>query len=138
MTRKLFLRTLMLLITAAVITSVPLARAQDDSASMTIKRFVICNAIEDREPVGITNNFVAGSEKAYAFLEATDISSDVEISFVWIYENSEVARITLPIRQGSRWRTNSSKKLAGRAGAWRVEIQDATATVLSSLEFTVE
>ncbi|MEN8136009.1 MAG: DUF2914 domain-containing protein [Thermodesulfobacteriota bacterium] len=108
------------------------------SALMTISRFVTCQAVEDREPVGSTTAFPSGTETAYAYLEATEIGADVEVSFVWYHESNEVARVPLSIRQGSRWRTYSSKKLAGRTGAWRVEIQDSASAVLASVDFTVE
>jgi hypothetical protein len=49
-----------------------------------------------------------------------------------------VARVPLTIRQGNRWRTYASKKMAGRPGAWRVEIQDAKAAVLATLNFSVK
>lgn len=108
------------------------------SAQMTINRFLTCQTVENREPVGITNTFSNASEKAYAYLEVTGISADVEVSFVWYHGSKEVARVPMSIRQGNRWRTNSSKKLAGRTGAWRVEIQDPNANILASQDFTVE
>ena len=110
----------------------------DASAVMTINRFVACQAVEEREPVGATDTFAATTETAYAFLEATSISADVQVSFVWLHEGKEVARVPLTIRQGNRWRTYSSKKLAGRPGSWRVEVQDAKEATLASLDFTVE
>lgn len=109
-----------------------------EPALMTINRFLACQAVEDHEPVGTTDTFAAGTEAAYAYLEATGISADVAISFVWYHGGNEVARVPLSVRQGSRWRTYSSKKLAGRAGAWRVEIQDSASAVLASVDFTVE
>lgn len=114
------------------------AEAADTSAVMTINRFVICQGIEDREPTGETKTFAAGTETAYAFLEARNISADVKVNAIWIYEGNEVARVPLSIRQGNRWRTNSSKQLAGRPGAWQVQIQDAQNAVLASLDFTAE
>lgn len=120
-----------------------LANAQEETpkmepAQMTINRFVICQDVENHEPVGITNTFSADTEAAYAFLEARDVSADVEVDFVWYHGNEELARVPLSIRKGYRWRTYSSKKLAGRTGQWKVEIQDQTGAVLSSLDFTVE
>ena len=112
--------------------------SDEASAVMTINRFVACQAVEEREPVGATNTFAAGTETAYAYLEAASISADVQVSFVWIHEGKEVARVPLTIRQGNRWRTYSSKKLAGRPGSWRVEMQDAKEAVLASVDFTVE
>jgi len=110
----------------------------EEPANMTISRFVTCQAVENHEPTGITNTFPADTEKAYAFLEATKISADVKVEFVWLHNDKETARVPVSIREGSRWRTYSSKKLAGRTGKWQVEIQDQTGAVLASLDFTVE
>ena len=112
--------------------------AADSSAVMTINRFVTCQSIENREPAGETTTFTAGTETAYAFLEARSISADLEVNVVWIYDGNEVARVPLSIRQGNRWRTHSSKQLAGRPGAWQVQVQDAQNAVLASLDFTAE
>lgn len=112
--------------------------AEEDTTSLTINRLVICSGIENREPVDNVSTFPAGTEMAYAFLEATKISHDVEVSFVWLHDGNEVARVILPIRQGNRWRTFSSKKLAGRSGTWRVEVQDSSSAVLAATDFTVE
>ena len=112
--------------------------AADTSAVMTINRFVTCQGIEDREPANETKTFAAGTETAYAFLEARNISADVEVNVVWIYDGNEVARVPLSIRQGNRWRTYSTKQLEGRPGAWQVQVQDAQSAVLASLDFTAE
>jgi hypothetical protein len=114
------------------------AWAEEDTANLTINRLVICSGIENREPVDNVSSFPAGTEMAYAFLEATDISGDVEVSMVWLHEGSEVARVILPIRQGYRWRTYSNKNLAGLSGSWRVEVQDSNSTVLAATEFMLE
>ena len=138
MTKIQLLRTMLLtslLLLPALSNAIAL---EGESALMTINRFLICQAVEDREPAGTTDTLTTGTEKAYAYLEATGISADVEISFVWYHGSNEVARVPLSIRQGNRWRTYSSKKLAGRTGAWRVEIQDSASAVLASVDFTVE
>jgi hypothetical protein len=113
-------------------------RAEDDTTTLTISRLVICSGIANREPVDSVSTFPAGTDKAYAFMEATDISHDVEVSMVWLHEGTEVARVILPIRQGIRWRTYSSKKLGGQPGTWRVEVQDSNGSVLASINFKVE
>jgi hypothetical protein len=138
MTKVQILRTL-LLTALLLLPALSSAIAQEGgSALMTISRFLTCQAVEDHEPVGSTDTFTAGTETAYAYLEATAISADVAISFVWYHGSNEVARVPLSVRQGNRWRTYSNKKLAGRTGAWRVEIQDSTSAVLASVDFTVE
>ncbi len=141
MTRNAALSPLVLFLTVAFATllwSATSVRAAESTASLTINRLVICSGVDNHEPVDNVTTFPAGTERAYAFLEATNISSDVEVSFVWLYQGKEVARVILPIRAGNRWRTYSSKTLAGRSGAWRVEVQDAGGTNLAAVDFTVQ
>jgi hypothetical protein len=134
----LFLALMLTVISSTLLWPAAPAAAEETIASLTINRLIICSGIENREPVDTVSVFAAGSEVAYAFLEATNISTDVEVSFVWRHGDSEVGRVILPIRAGTRWRTYSSKKLAGRSGAWQVEVQDSTGAVLASVDFTVE
>ncbi len=109
-----------------------------ENASLIISRLVIAGSIEDREPVGVVNAFSASTEKVYCFLEAKEILEVTTVSFVWYYGDTKTATVELPIGISPRWRTYSSKKLGGRTGEWKVELQDAGGNVLDSVAFTVE
>ena len=117
--------------------NVPAAFSMDDPG-FTIKRMVISKDVIDREPVGAGDFFSAATDKVYCFLEAADIETDTQVSIVWYWSSQEMARVALPIREGRRWRTYSSKKLGGRKGNWRAELQDASGIVHNSVGFTVE
>ena len=112
-------------------------QAQDD-AIFTISRMVIAGSVEDREPVGVVDEFAASTERVYCFLEATQIKEDFTVKFVWYHGDQKNAEVELQLRQGSRWRTYSSKKLGARTGSWTVELQDTEGNVLHSIGFTVE
>lgn len=103
-----------------------------------IEQFVIARNIQNREPIGIVNTFSSSTKKVYCFLEAKDIIKKINISFVWYFQEKEIANVELLLRQGKRWRTYSSKKLAGSKGDWKVELQDASGTVIDTVNFTVE
>lgn len=109
-----------------------------DGPGFAVSRMVVCEDILAREPLGVADTFAAATEKVYCFLEARDIEEDTDVSFVWYYNDREMARVVLPLRQGGRWRTNSSKQLAGLKGQWKVELQDASGAVLNSVSFLVE
>lgn len=113
------------------------ARAQD-GPGFDVARFVVCEGVSDREPVGVTNTFQAETEKAYAFLEARNIEANGEVDFVWIHEGVELDRIRLKLGAGPRWRTYSAKSLHGRVGNWRVELQGMDGKVITSADFKVE
>ena len=109
-----------------------------DDPGFSITRMVICQGVSDREPNGITDTFSVDAETVFSFLEAKDIEFDTTISFVWYFEGQEKARISLPLQEGKRWRTYSSKKLANLKGNWSVELQENSGIVLNSVSFRVE
>jgi hypothetical protein len=129
-----------IIITASfILTSTALqAGAQESILVFTVERLVIAGSVENREPVGVVDAFASTTEKVYCFLEARDITKDANINFIWYHGDEEMARIELPLRQGPRWRTYSSKKIAGLKGNWKVELQDEGGTVLQAVEFMVE
>lgn len=104
----------------------------------SVERMLIAGSIEDIEPVGVVSAYSASTEKVYCFLEATDITEDTKVSFVWFHEDKRMATVTLPLRKGLKWRTYASKKLGGLTGQWRVELHDADGNVVLDAGFTVE
>jgi hypothetical protein len=115
----------------------PAAFSMDDPG-FTINRMVVSKDVVDKEPVGVGDFFSAATEKLYCFLEATNIEQDMQVSFVWFWSSQEMARVNLTLQKGNRWRTYSSKKLAGLKGQWKVELQDSSGVVHNSISFTVE
>ncbi len=108
------------------------------AASFTIARMVLCENVENHEPVGVAEVFPVDTPKAYAYLEAVDIAEDTTVSFVWHYEENQVAKVDLTLRKGSRWRTYASKNIATLKGDWKVELRDAGGNVLKAIAFRVE
>jgi hypothetical protein len=109
-----------------------------DDPEFAIKRMVICEKIEAKEPVAIGETFSADTENVYCFLEAQAIENDTTVSFVWYYENREMARVSLPLTKGMRWRTYSSKKIMGLKGNWKVELLESSGIILNSVSFQVQ
>jgi hypothetical protein len=113
------------------------ASAMDDPA-FAIGRMVACETVSGNEPVHPSEIFAVDIGTVYCFLEAKDIEQDTTISFVWYYEKREMARITLPLQKGKRWRTFSSKKLEDLRGSWKVELVEASGIVLNAISFRVQ
>jgi hypothetical protein len=109
-----------------------------DDPGFVISRMLMCETVSDNEPVHPSETFAIDIGTVYCFLEATAIEEDTTISFVWYHENMEMARITLPLQKGKRWRTFSSKKLDGLQGNWKVELVEASGIVLNTLSFQVQ
>jgi hypothetical protein len=114
------------------------AYGQEKATGFTIARFVVGTGVENREPVGVAEMFPAPTEKVFCFLEATGISEDTEVSFVWFYGEKEMLKTSLPLKMGSRWRTYASKNLAGMKGDWKVELRDSSGNSLKEIAFKVE
>lgn len=134
-------RVLQALVMIAVMITFSLAsgqRAANAQADLTVERLVVCEYVQDREPVAVAEIFTTDMEKVYAFLEARNIAQETQLSFVWFYNEAQVADVALTVGQGDRWRTYSSKNLAGLAGDWRVEVQDGEGNVLGSVSFLVQ
>lgn len=107
-------------------------------AGLTVARLVTAKDVVDREPTDVTDTFPATIETVYCFLEARNIKADTEVSMVWYYGDEEAALVTLLLRTSNRWRTWSSKQIAGRTGKWKVVLKDSSGNELKTIEFTVE
>jgi hypothetical protein len=104
----------------------------------TIARFVVGTGVENREPVGVAETFPATTEKVYCFLEATEISKDTEVSFVWFLGDKEMLKTNLPLKMGPKWRTFANKNVGGMKGDWKVEMRDVNGNLLKDAKFKVE
>ena len=131
-------RVVALLVGAVLIGAAGGFTADAQAAAFDVKRLVICKDVQNREPVDASDTFSADTPKVYAFLEAVNISADTDIGFVWYHGENEMLRVTVPVRQGGRWRTYANKNLYGLTGAWRVEIQAPDGAVIGAIGFEVK
>lgn len=135
--KKLAITSCILLCSIIIGLNIPSPAVAQDK-SFDVSRLVICIDIKNREPVGISDIFTSTTEKVYCFLEATNIVADTTASFVWYFEQKQMAKIDLSLKKGNHWRTYSSKKLAKLKGTWKVEIQDEQGNIVKSINFKVE
>ena len=112
--------------------------ATKETAPFTIKRLVVGTGAESGEPVGVAETFPASTEKVYCFLEAIDISKDMEVSFIWFNGDKEMSKFSVPLKMGPRWRTYAYKNLRELKGDWKVEIRDPDGKVVKDVKFKVE
>jgi hypothetical protein len=119
-------------------TILPTLGQEKAKPEFTIGRLVVGTGVENREPVGVAETFPATTEKVYCFLEATEISKDTEVSFVWFLGDKEMAKTNLPLTMGPRWRTFANKTVEGMKGDWKVEIRDSGGNLVQEVKFKVE
>jgi len=125
-----------LLFAMAILGMSPPASGQENE--FTIARLVVGTGVENREPVGVAETFPATTEKVYCFLEATEISKDTEVSFVWFHGDKEMLKTSLPLKTGPKWRTFADKNVEGMKGDWKVEIRDSGGKLVKEVKFKVE
>ena len=113
-------------------------KAAKEGPGFSIARLVVGTGVENREPVGMAETFPASTEKVYCFLEATNITQDTEVSFVWFHGEKEIWKLSLPLKMGPKWRTNASKTVSGLPGDWKVEIKDVDGNLVQDVKFKVE
>ena len=129
---------MIVLLSAALVLTGMIAGAAAQGAPFTIERLVVGADVQEREPVGITDIFPAGTETVFCFVEARNISQPVNIQMVWYFGEEEVARVPLSLGAGPRWRTYASKKIGDRQGNWKVYLQDDADQTLGSVQFVAE
>jgi hypothetical protein len=111
-----------------------LAQAQQAKA-MDVAAAEIGRNVVNRELVDPGTSFPVTVGKLYCFSKIANISTASQITHVWYYGDTERARISLSVNPPS-WRTYSSKIIqAHEIGAWRVEILDASGTLLQTVSF---
>lgn len=105
---------------------------------MEIQEAIITTGISEREPIDQVTTQPTSVGKLYCFTRIVGADDETRVTHVWYRGDQEMARVQLPVRS-SNWRTWSSKSiLPDWAGAWRVEVLDATGNPLTTVAFTLE
>ena len=114
------------------------APAAAQEANFQVAQFVVCSDVQNHAPVNVVDVFPAETERVFCFLEAHDVRQDTQVQIVWYHQDEELARVPLPLGQGERWRTYSSKLVNGLTGNWKVYLQDQSGAILSEVQFAVQ
>src|SRR5439155_14647587 len=78
-----------------------------------------------------------GQVVCWTKLSGAPSGSETTIHHVWFHGDTQVSDVELHV-SGSPWRTWSRKTVPPDwTGAWRVEVRDASGTVLKRIDFTV-
>ncbi|MFU8861019.1 MAG: DUF2914 domain-containing protein [Cyclonatronaceae bacterium] len=109
--------------------------AQEAGASPEVIEFLLCEDVEDREPVNPKETFTTLDERVYAYARIYNTEEPVNLHFRWTHDGAVYANINLLIGVSQAWRTYSSVQIL--EGEWKVELVDENDNVLASTEFTV-
>lgn len=112
----------------------------DRDAPLRVKRLVVAEGVEDREPVAAAEAFPAGSKRIYAFVEIGNEERAHSEIFVSITPQGEAerGRIRLKIGASPRWRTWAFTRLAQEPGIYDVVVRDAKGEEIGRTQFAVE
>lgn len=110
-------------------------------AELKVKRLVVAEGVEDREPVEAGTSFKAGAvERIYAFVElenATREPGQVTVAFEPAGGGGASGNVTLDVGGAPRWRTWAYTRAAKRPGAWTAVVRSADGEVLARTPFEV-
>ena len=113
---------------------------EQDKGSFTavvVEEGVICRDVLHRRPLVVGNSFKASVGKLYCFTKIVGAQSPIEITHVWYFGNSKMAKVNLPVKSPS-WRTYSSKTIHPQdIGGWHVEVLGPEGSVLWSVQFKI-
>lgn len=131
----------MVALIAATVAAYHPAAAQEPAqatSSVTVEA-VLTTAVVDRVAQDTVSAIPAPApeDTLYLWTRVSGAAPGAVIHHVWSRGGEQVADVELTVN-GSPWRTWSRKTItADMTGAWRVEVRDATGTVLQTIDFTV-
>ena len=109
--------------------------AQDAGTGTEVIEFLLCEDVEDREPVNPKENFTTLDERVYAYARIHNTEEPVNLYFRWTHDGAVYANINLLTGVSEAWRTYSSVQIL--AGEWKVELVGKDNEVLATAEFMV-
>ena len=113
------------------------AKAREPSSPLTVELGVICRGVAYRRPLAIGDSFPASVGELYCFTNIVGARSPTQITHVWYFGDTEMARVNLKVK-ASTWRTYSSKAIkAHEVGQWRVAVLGPGGKALKTLEFKI-
>lgn len=104
---------------------------------LKIERIAIAVAVEDRQPIGVSDVFADTVGALYCFTEIRGMGETTTVSQVWYYGEKRMAEVKLTVR-GYRWRTWSTKVMQVEwTGDWRVDVVSEDGKILKSKRFRI-
>lgn len=108
----------------------------EGETKLEVLEFLVAEDVVDREPLSPKGGLVAGKGPLIAFARIRNKGAPSQVSFVWQYRDSEVARFDTKVGTSVRWRTWSAQKIW--PGAWRVLLKSADGKTLSEISFDAD
>ena len=108
------------------------------AAELQVADAVITTGIENQMPIDEVQVHPADYGKLFCFTRILGAEKETQVTHVWYYQESELARVELPVGSAD-WRTYSSKRFLPQwAGQWQVVVLDEAGRQLASVPFVLE
>jgi hypothetical protein len=115
----------------------PYQARRHQKAGVVVERAVLCAAVDDRVPQGISSTFAPSVGKVFYYTVVCGAERPMTLFHLWSRDGKETARVPVQV-QSARWRTFSSKTIdPSCAGAWTVKVVDAGGKEFASNDFSV-
>lgn len=117
----------------------PQQEPREASEELSVKRLVVTDRIQGREPANAAELRADGSE-VFAFVELSNPGSEEQrIEIVFEHQSGQqVGFIKLPVpRDSSRWRTWGQTRQIKKGGHWVARVRSEDGTELMTQRFTV-
>lgn len=124
---------------ASAVSTAPDAPAGLPADALQIKRLVVTDRIEDREPVA-DSELRADGTQVFAFVELANLSTDAQsIEIVFEHESGQqVGFVKLPVpKEKSRWRTWGKTEQIKKTGRWVAKVRSSGGNELMRQDFVV-
>lgn len=138
---RVFLSTVCIVVSIMLLSKIGFSeeKGQKETARLfSISQIVVAEDIREREPIGIADSFPLDVDRVYVYIEATDITEDTDITVNWYHEGEKVHSYTLPLTEGTRWRTYAYKNIFRREGNWEIKLIDENGDEVESVTFEVK
>lgn len=107
------------------------------ASNVKVAEGVITTQIVERAPVDELENYPAQKGQLFCFTKLVGAEGETSVTHVWLYQDKEMARVTLPVRSAS-WRTYSSKNILPEwSGEWKVQVLDEAGEEVAVIPFTL-
>ena len=117
----------------------PPAKSASKTTGLSVKRFVVASAVENREPVKV-ETVGLGELPLFAFAELANGGDVEKITITFEHDGStdSVGHVELPVpAETQRWRTWGKTNLIAKPGRWSAVLRDESGKELARTPFEV-
>ena len=138
MQKNVFLIFIILFALSLSVTPAVADNHNNTASSLKVEKAVMCQAVDQREPLGIVNVISGDAGKIYCFTRITGAARETVVTHKWFLNGELKSSVDLPV-ESSNWRTWSTKEIdPSDAGDGMVEVVSSEGVVLTTIIFFIQ